>query len=241
MKNSILLLCPGSPDDVWCREEHLFFRLGVDREVTKRLNGDFLPRFLRIVDEKTAFAFARTYGPIQPMRACGLDPETGLTSHSVKSAINQAERLRQIRSSPRDATWKRSDYYNAVSYLQGLMQYCNLRPAVVFDEERGTYRTSLTDQPAIPCPEALNILTCGLSAVIYFMMEEFAGRQGEEVHIAKCAACGRNFEADRLPSPDRRSWCPSCRGTARQWATIKRYQRDTLGRGERGSKTLNER
>lgn len=227
MANSILLLCPVRPDNVWLEEDRLVFRLGSDHEKQKRVRADLLTTFLRIVDEKTALAFARAYGPIQPMHASGWDSKSATSSNAVATVIIQAERMRQIRSSPRDLTWKRADYYNAVSYLQALVAYCNLRPAIVFDKERGTYRTSLTDQPDAPAPEHLNLLTCALSAVIYFLMEEFAGTQRDEVHVAKCAACGRNFEADRRPTLHRLSWCPSCRGTSRQWAAIKRRQRKT--------------
>jgi hypothetical protein len=225
MAKSILLLCPKHSDEVWCEEEQLFFRTGPDHEIKKRVRADILTRFLRIVDERTAVAFAKTYGPVQPMRASGQDVRASAATNSIKLVIAQAERLRLIRNSPRDSTWKPTDYYQAVGYLQALVNYCNLRPAIIFDEERETYRTTLTDQPATPSPAHLNLLSCALSAVIYFLMEEFTGRQGEEVHMAKCAACGRNFQADRIPSEDRRSWCPSCRGTARQWSAIKRHQR----------------
>ena len=218
-------MTPSSPTNVWSEKQRFFFKIGHGYEVERRTGPDILRRFLGIIDEKTALAFVKKYGPVQPMHACGWDAKASVANHAINVVIRQAERIRQIRASPRDLSWKGHDYVGAVGFLQYLVSYCHLRPAIQFDQELGTYRTGLTDQPDAPAPEALALLTCGLSAVIWFLMDEFAHRQGAEIHKAKCAACLRDFPADRIPSRDRRSWCPSCRGTARQWSTIKRQQR----------------
>jgi len=112
MSKAVELLCPDS-SDVRLEAGRLLY--GMDRAEPKRVNSRLLDSFTSIVDDRTALAFARRYGPIVPLRVANAD---GFYDQPVSSSIEIAAELLQIRQGPRNPKYRPLNYRIDENWLQ---------------------------------------------------------------------------------------------------------------------------